>query len=147
MLLHVRTPALGPPLALPTLAARTGQLDAAFSDLYGARDSNKEKKCRPRKKDVMSAALSSGWPCASFTFLLVALGAIEATGQTLTFARDDYSSTAGARGVATADFDRNGWLDIAQANLGRNTVTILLNHAGRPFGIAAELPVAAGPFG
>ena len=36
---------------------------------------------------------------------------------TLTFARTDYSSFSGARAIVTADFDRDGWLDIIQANV------------------------------
>ena len=95
----------------------------------------------------MSSSPSAAWPCASLAFLLLALGPPDATGQTLNFARDDYSSAAGARGIATADFDRNGWPDIAQASLGRNTVTILLNHSGARFETGTEVQVAAGPFG
>jgi hypothetical protein len=36
--------------------------------------------------------------------------------QQLTFARDTYASFTGARAMATGDFDRNGWPDVAQAN-------------------------------
>ena len=135
-------PPVGSPLAPAAIAARIGPLGAAFPDLFSARGSTKEKKRRPRprRKDAMSPSLSPGWSCASLAFLLVARGFTDATGQTLSFARDDYSSTAGARGIATADFDRNGWADMAQANLGRNTITILLNHPGARFDTATEVP-------
>jgi hypothetical protein len=60
--------------------------------------------------------------------LLAALCTPAASADTPTFDRDDYASYAGARGIATADFDRNGWPDLAQANTGRNTVAVVLNH-------------------
>ena len=50
-----------------------------------------------------------------------------------------------ARAIAAADFDRNGWPDIAQANTGRNTVTILLNTNG-VFARGADVAVGLGPF-
>jgi VCBS repeat protein/FG-GAP repeat protein/Big-like domain-containing protein len=65
--------------------------------------------------------------------------------QQLTFARDTYASFTGARAMATGDFDRNGWPDVAQANAGRNTVTILLNQQGT-LKNAFDIPVGAGPF-
>src|SRR4051794_3154985 len=68
-----------------------------------------------------------------------------AVAQTATFARDDYASSPGARGIVVGDFDRNGWPDIAQANTGRNTVTILLNHDG-VLTKSSEIAVDAGPF-
>ncbi len=65
--------------------------------------------------------------------------------QTLLFVRADSPAYAGARAVATADFDRNGWPDLAIANTSRNGVTILLR---RPDGFtrAFDVPVGAGPF-
>jgi hypothetical protein len=94
----------------------------------------------------MSSYLPPRWSYVSCAILLIALLAVDATGQTLTFARDDYPSNPGGRGITTADFDRNGSTDIAQANLGRNAVTIVLNHMGAGFDRATEVPVAAGPF-
>jgi hypothetical protein len=68
-----------------------------------------------------------------------------AAAQSPTFARDDYASFTGARGIVVGDFDRNGWPDIAQANTTRNTVTILLNHDG-VLTKASDVPVDRGPF-
>ena len=52
-----------------------------------------------------------------------------AAAQVLTL-RDDYASNLGARAIVSADFNRDGWLDVAHANLDRNSVTILLNQRG-----------------
>ena len=74
----------------------------------------------------------------------VALGATAAP--TVTFERNDYASDVGARAVAAADFNRDGWLDIAHANLDGNGVTVLLNRGGSSFARAVDVPVGAGPF-
>ncbi|HEX2342338.1 MAG TPA: VCBS repeat-containing protein [Vicinamibacterales bacterium] len=57
-------------------------------------------------------------------------------------------STPRARGIVAADFDRNGWIDLAHANFGSNTVTILLNQrrSDPAFVRAMDVPVGAGPF-
>ena len=68
------------------------------------------------------------------------------TAQVVTFARTDYLSDAGARGLIVADFNRDGWLDLAHANVTRNSVTILLSQHGTGFVRAAEIPVGLGPF-
>ena len=60
--------------------------------------------------------------------------------------RDDYVSDAGARAIVTADFDRNGWLDLAQANLNRNSVTILLNQRHATLTRDLDVAVGVGPF-
>jgi hypothetical protein len=80
--------------------------------------------------------------------MLSTLMSSPAWGQALTFTRDDKPSLAGARGIAAADFNRDGWLDLAIANRGSNTVTILLNqgHYGSAFARAHDVPVGAGPF-
>src|SRR4051812_16064252 len=72
--------------------------------------------------------------------------ATDAAGLTVGFARDDYASSSGARAIVTADFNRDGWPDVAQANTGRNTVTVLLNRVGAGLARAVEIPVGAGPF-
>jgi hypothetical protein len=57
-------------------------------------------------------------------------------------------STPRARGIVAADFDRNGWIDLAHANFGSNPVTILLNQrrSDPAFVRAMDVPVGAGPF-
>ena len=68
--------------------------------------------------------------------------------QPIVFSRVDAASFSGARGLATADFNRDGRMDVAQANAGRNTVSVLLNLGGSPpsFLRAPEVPVGLGPF-
>jgi hypothetical protein len=85
--------------------------------------------------------------CGSIV-LLALFSASTATAQPPSFTRDDDASFAGARGIVTADFDGNGWLDLAHANTGRNTVTVLLNHTGGSNGFtrAYDVPVGTGPF-
>ena len=63
------------------------------------------------------------------------------------FSRADYPSHAGARAIATADFNRDGWPDVAHANTGRDTVTVLLNGRGAgSLALSADIPVGHGPF-
>lgn len=67
---------------------------------------------------------------------------------TLTLTRQDIPSSAGARSIIAGDFNRDGWMDLAQANVGRNSVTVLLNQGGgsTSFLRADDVPVGAGPF-
>jgi len=51
------------------------------------------------------------------------------------------------RAVATADFNRDGDLDLAVANSGGNNVSILLGAGGGGFGAPAPLPVGPAPAG
>ena len=69
-----------------------------------------------------------------------------AAAQTVTFVRSDYGSVSGARAMVSADFNRDGAPDLAQANNGRNTVMILLNDHGGGFVRGVEVAVGAGPF-
>ncbi|MGH9309772.1 MAG: FG-GAP repeat domain-containing protein [Vicinamibacterales bacterium] len=71
-----------------------------------------------------------------------------ASAQPVAFVRDSFSSFSGARGIAAADFDRNGWVDVAHANSGRNTVTVLLNrgHQTPAFVRTYDVAVGVGPF-
>jgi hypothetical protein len=78
--------------------------------------------------------------------LAVLLQAATAFTQDITFTRDDFGSYAGARAVVAGDFDRNGWPDLALANAGRNTVTILLNDGGGEMRRAFDVAAGAGPF-
>src|SRR4051812_5782578 len=76
--------------------------------------------------------------------LLLAL-AVDARAQSISFTRTDVPSVSGGRGIATADFDRDGRPDVAQANTGRDTVTILLNR-GDGLTRVGDVAVGAGPF-
>ena len=91
--------------------------------------------------------MSRRWPVHT-TALLIAIAAGSASAQPLSLTRQDVSSYPGARGLVAADFDRDGWLDLAQANTGRNTVTILINQRGsaRSFVAAYDIAVGLGPF-
>jgi hypothetical protein len=80
--------------------------------------------------------------------LIACLWALPVSAQPLTFSRDDVPTSAGARAIVTADFDGNGWPDIAHANTGRNTVTVQLNRVDGEDGLsgADDIPVGTGPF-
>jgi FG-GAP-like repeat/K319L-like, PKD domain len=81
--------------------------------------------------------------------LMVVLLATSATGSALQpavqFARLDVSSFAGARSIVTGDFDRDGWIDMAHANAGRNSVTVLLNNGNGASGFTRTFDVPVGP--
>jgi hypothetical protein len=82
----------------------------------------------------------------SFLIASVTMGSA-ALAQTPTFSRADYGSHSGARGIATADFNRDGWPDVAHANTGGDTVTVLLNNpATGALAVSADVPVGHGPF-
>src|SRR4051794_36792854 len=83
---------------------------------------------------------------ASIAFLIGCVLSSAAGAQVLIFAKDDYASDAGARAIVAADFNRDGWLDVAQASLTTNSVTILLSHGGTGLVRAFEIPVGLGPF-
>ena len=84
--------------------------------------------------------------------LIVLLLATSATGRAVqpavVFVRLDVTSFAGARSIVTGDFDRDGWIDMAHANVGRNSVTVLLNNGNgaSAFTRAFDIPVGPGPF-
>jgi hypothetical protein len=66
--------------------------------------------------------------------------------QPLTFAKTDYPSGLGARAVVTADFNRDGWPDVAHAGLATSHLSILLNTHGEGFAPAASVPIGIGAF-
>ena len=90
--------------------------------------------------------------CQRAFALTVLLLAASATGttfqQAVVFTHADFASFAGARALVTGDFNRDGWTDLAHANAGRNSVTLLLNQgrSASSFVRADDVPVGAGPF-
>jgi hypothetical protein len=77
---------------------------------------------------------------------LTLLAAVDAAAQPLTFSRTDSPAVAGARGVVAADFNGDGWVDVATANAGRDTIAVLLNTRDETFTLAWEKYVDGGPF-
>ena len=68
-------------------------------------------------------------------------------GQTPSFTATAYTSFPGARSAVSADVNGDGWSDLATANAGRNSVTVLLNRgASGGFLPAQEIRVGTGPF-
>ena len=64
----------------------------------------------------------------SALLLCYSLAAQAASAQPLTFQRDDRPSTLRARGIAVADFKRDGWIDIVTAHHDPDGIAVLLNH-------------------
>ena len=67
------------------------------------------------------------------TVLLVLSTPVPASAQPLQMQRTDYASATGARGVTSADFNRDGWVDIAVANHNPDGISVLLNQRGTGF--------------
>ena len=83
----------------------------------------------------------------------VALGvflflATAAAAQPPSFQTDDASATTAPRGIVAADFNRDGWPDLALAGNGRKSVAILLNNGRgqRGFTLARDIVIGGGPF-
>jgi hypothetical protein len=68
--------------------------------------------------------------------------------QTPPFQRTDYATADAPRGIATADFNRDGAPDLALVNNGRKSVAIMMNEtgAGRGFVQRYEIALGGGPF-
>jgi hypothetical protein len=85
----------------------------------------------------------------STIWLTCALTLVAAAGQaqTLEFSGSAHSSVPGARAAVQVDVNRDGWIDVATANSGANSVVILFN-GGRDGGFDAlhEIGVGTGPF-
>jgi len=91
----------------------------------------------------------AGHRAIALTVLLLSASATGRTFQhTVVFTDADFASFAGARAIVTGDFNRDGWIDLAHANAGRNSVTTLLNQGrgASSFVRADDVPVGAGPF-
>ena len=73
---------------------------------------------------------------------------VAVSAQAPSFSRTDYPSARGARGVVAGDFNRDGAVDLALANNGEKSVTILTNQtgAGRGFTVAQRIMLGGGPF-
>ena len=84
---------------------------------------------------------------ACLAMVILALSASVAHAQDPVFIAAIYPAMTGARDTVSADFNRDGWLDVATAHVGRNTVTLFLNR-GRNGGFEAprEISVGTGPF-
>jgi hypothetical protein len=77
----------------------------------------------------------------------LALSSSVAYAQDPAFTPATYPALTGARDAMSVDLNRDGWLDIATANAGRNAVILFINR-GQTGGFDAprEIPVGAGPF-
>jgi hypothetical protein len=82
----------------------------------------------------------------SLTCVLVCAATV-VQAETPTFTTSLATAPAGARGAVSGDFNGDGWVDIATADTGRNTVAIFLNaRSSGGFLPAREVAVSAGPF-
>ena len=88
---------------------------------------------------------TGSWACRALLGSAFTTCASAVSAQQLTLTATSVPSDAGARAIVTADFDRNGWPDLAHANFGRNSVTLLMNDDGH-VARTAEVAVGAGPF-
>ena len=68
--------------------------------------------------------------------------------QTVSFSRTDYASAPAPRGIAAADFNRDGAMDLALVNTGRDSLDVLINATGSGQGFVRtyEIPLGGGPF-
>ena len=82
----------------------------------------------------------------SFSAFVTCASAVEA--QPLTFQRSDMPAAGNPRAIATADFNRDGWSDLALAGTERDSIAILLNRGreGPGFALAHDIVVGGGPF-
>jgi hypothetical protein len=85
-------------------------------------------------------------PIFATLLLTMASAAVPAAAQSpLAFERSDYAAAGGARGVTAADFNRDGWIDIAVANHQPDGISVLLNQHGTGFS-GTFITQAGGPF-
>ena len=88
-------------------------------------------------------------PCQSLRRVLglLALSANIAHAQDPAFTPATYPALTGARDLVSVDLNRDGWLDVATANTGRNAVLIFINRGQNGgFDPPREIAVGTGPF-
>jgi hypothetical protein len=82
--------------------------------------------------------------------LTIVLSALGTAGwaQTVSFSHADYVTSAAPRGIAAADFNRDGAIDLALANTGRKSVSVLINETGQGRGFVQryDIVLGGGPF-
>ena len=83
--------------------------------------------------------------CFSILSIGVVLPAF-VSAQPLTFTRADRASTSSARGIATADFNRDGWIDIVTAHNEPDGLGVLLNRGTAGGYDASFIALPGGPF-
>ena len=75
------------------------------------------------------------------------LNASTAHAQDPAFTAATYPALTGARDAVSVDLNRDGWLDVVTANVGRNAVIVLINRGpSGGFDAAREIAVGTGPF-
>src|SRR4026209_456466 len=70
--------------------------------------------------------------------------AVAVSAQAPSFSRADYRSASGPRGVVAGDFNRDGASDLALANNGEKSVTILINQTGSGRGFVVAQRISLG---
>jgi hypothetical protein len=78
--------------------------------------------------------------------VLFAAASLEAAAQPLSLSRVDYASGPGARAIASGDFNRDGWPDVAHAGLETDKLSILLNGRDGSLTHRYTIQVGIGPF-
>src|SRR5262245_49653035 len=73
--------------------------------------------------------------------------AVQSAQSALSFSRASYPTGVGPNGVEAADFNGDGFADLAAANGGSNSVSILINKRDGTFAAAASPAVGAFPIG
>jgi hypothetical protein len=78
--------------------------------------------------------------------LLAATGTVSAQPVVPSFQRDDQAASERARGIAVADFNRDGWLDLVTANHGPHGIAVLLNRGASGGFTPSFIDIPGGPF-
>lgn len=79
--------------------------------------------------------------------LFLASGVAASAQTPVTVSPHDYGAAAAPRAIASADFNRDGWLDLATAGTERDSIAILLNNgANGGFRTLPDRVVGGGPF-